>query len=302
MWDINDPYPPQEDFTCHRLDGPSTPTRRSPRRIGSRWSDSSSRKAGACPPSAQRFQVDDKTARKWYDRYRAEGAAGLEDRSSRPRHSANRTPEPLRRRVVELRRHTRRGAGFIAHATGMHASTVHRICVAEGLAASTEATAAPARLVRWCTSTSRTPSDPRRRRLAHPRTRQRRTPPTRGMALRPLRHRRPHPAGLLRDPHQRDRRHRRRVLATGRGLLRPLRDRLREGPHRQRPLLPLQRLRQGPQRHPHQPQTHPTLPAPNQRQSRAFPPHPQRGMGLRPRLGLRHPTMRRPPALHAPLQ
>ena len=68
------------------------------------------------------------------------------------------------------------------------------------------------------------------------------------------------------------------------------------------PLLPLQRLRQGPQRHPHQPQTHPTLPAPNQRQSRAFPPHPQRGMGLRPRLGLRHPTMRRPPALHAPLQ
>ena len=38
MWDINHPYPPQEDFTCHRLDGPSTPTRRSPRRIGSRWS------------------------------------------------------------------------------------------------------------------------------------------------------------------------------------------------------------------------------------------------------------------------
>ena len=85
------------------------------------------------PAVAQRFQVDDKTARKWCDRYRAEGAAGLEDRSSRPRHSPNRTPEPLRRRVVELRRHTRRGAGFIAHATGMHASTVHRICVAEGL-------------------------------------------------------------------------------------------------------------------------------------------------------------------------
>ena len=85
------------------------------------------------PAVAQRFQVDDKTVRKWCDRYRAEGAAGLEDRSSRPRHSPNRTPEPLRRRVVELRHHTRRGAGFIAHATGMHASTVHRICVAEGL-------------------------------------------------------------------------------------------------------------------------------------------------------------------------
>ena len=82
---------------------------------------------------AQRFQVDDKTVRKWCDRYRAEGAAGLEDRSSRPRHSPSRTPEPLRRRVVELRCHSRRGAGFIAYATGMHASTVHRICVAEGL-------------------------------------------------------------------------------------------------------------------------------------------------------------------------
>ena len=55
------------------------------------------------PAVAQRFQVDDKTVRKWCDRYRAEGAAGLEDRSSRPRHSPNRTPEPLRRRVVELR-------------------------------------------------------------------------------------------------------------------------------------------------------------------------------------------------------
>ena len=52
------------------------------------------------PAVAQRFQVDDKTVRKWCDRYRAEGAAGLEDRSSRPRHSPNRTPEPLRRRVA----------------------------------------------------------------------------------------------------------------------------------------------------------------------------------------------------------
>ena len=52
------------------------------------------------PAVAQRFQVDDKTVRKWCDRYRAEGAAGLEDRLSRPRHSPNRTPEPLRRRVV----------------------------------------------------------------------------------------------------------------------------------------------------------------------------------------------------------
>ena len=132
MWDIKHPYPPQEDFTCHRLDGQHPNAALTPAHrlkmvrlvVEEGWS---------VPAVAQRFQVDDKTVRKWCDRYRAEGAAGLEDRSSRPRHSPNRTPEPLRRRVVELRRHTRRGAGFIAHATGMHASTVHRICVAEGL-------------------------------------------------------------------------------------------------------------------------------------------------------------------------
>ena len=83
--------------------------------------------------AAQRFQVDPKTVRKWVHRYRCEGRSGLQDRSSRPRHSPRRTPEPQRRRVIELRRNSRRGAGFIAHATGMHASTVHRICVQAGL-------------------------------------------------------------------------------------------------------------------------------------------------------------------------
>ena len=40
---------------------------------------------------------------------------------------------PQRQRVIELRRRTRRGAGFIAHVCAMHASTVHRICVQAGL-------------------------------------------------------------------------------------------------------------------------------------------------------------------------
>ena len=35
--------------------------------------------------TADRFQVDAKTVRKWRDRFRAEGPAGLVDRSSRPR-------------------------------------------------------------------------------------------------------------------------------------------------------------------------------------------------------------------------
>ena len=35
--------------------------------------------------TAERFQVDAKTVRKWRDRFLAEGDAGLWDRSSRPR-------------------------------------------------------------------------------------------------------------------------------------------------------------------------------------------------------------------------
>ena len=102
-----------------------TPTQRLKmvRLVGDGWSVAA---------AAQRFQVDDKTTRKWLDRYRCEGEAGMGDRSSRPCHSPRRTPEPQRQRVIELRRRTRRGAGFIAHVCGMHASTVHRICVASG--------------------------------------------------------------------------------------------------------------------------------------------------------------------------
>ena len=75
------------------------------------------------PTAAQRFQVTAKTARKWPCRYEAEGRAGLEDRCSRPHSSPNATPEPKRQEVVDLRRASRRGAGFIAHLTGMHPST-----------------------------------------------------------------------------------------------------------------------------------------------------------------------------------
>ncbi len=42
--------------------------------------------------TAERFQVDAKTVRKWRDRFLAEGGAGLMDRSSRPHRSPNRTP------------------------------------------------------------------------------------------------------------------------------------------------------------------------------------------------------------------
>ena len=127
-----------------------TPTQRLKmvRLVGDGWSVAA---------AAQRFQVDDKTTRKWLDRYRCEGEAGMGDRSSRPCHSPRRTPEPQRQRVIELRRRTRRGAGFIAHVCGMHASTVHRICVQAGLGPSTAATAAAARRPSRCATSEKSP-------------------------------------------------------------------------------------------------------------------------------------------------
>jgi len=83
--------------------------------------------------TAERFQVDAKTVRKWRDRFLAEGEAGLQDRSSRPHRSPNRTPRSCRRRVIQLRKQHRWGADHIAHETGLAASTVQSILRREGL-------------------------------------------------------------------------------------------------------------------------------------------------------------------------
>lgn len=82
--------------------------------------------------TAERFQVDAKTVRKWRDRFLTEGAAGLLDRSSRPKRSPNRTRRVLRRRVVHLRRKRRWGADRIAHEVGLSSSTVQAILRAAG--------------------------------------------------------------------------------------------------------------------------------------------------------------------------
>jgi transposase InsO family protein len=84
--------------------------------------------------TAERFQVDAKTVRKWRDRYRAEGPVGLLDRSCRPRRSPNRTSRSCRRQVIQLRRRRRWGADRIAHEVGIAPSTVQGILRGEGLA------------------------------------------------------------------------------------------------------------------------------------------------------------------------
>ncbi len=83
--------------------------------------------------TAERFQVDAKTVRKWRDRWLAEGDDGLWDRSSRPHRSPNRTPRRIRRRVVRLRRERRWGADHIAYEVGLAASTVQNILRRAGL-------------------------------------------------------------------------------------------------------------------------------------------------------------------------
>jgi transposase InsO family protein len=75
------------------------------------------------------FMVAPRTARKWADRYRAEGPAGMADRSSRPRHCPARTPEQLKRQIVRLRWRHRLGPVQIAGQLGVPASTVHAVLV-----------------------------------------------------------------------------------------------------------------------------------------------------------------------------
>jgi transposase InsO family protein len=77
--------------------------------------------------TGERFQIDAKTVRKWRDRWLAEGDDGLFDRSSRPHRSPNRTSEPRRQAVVDLRLTRRWGASHIGHELGMAASTVQSI-------------------------------------------------------------------------------------------------------------------------------------------------------------------------------
>jgi transposase InsO family protein len=81
------------------------------------------------PRAAERYDVSWKTAKKWADRYEAEGPAGMFDRSSAPRHQPNRTPQPVVRKIVHLRWKQRLGPVEIADRLGMQSSTVYAVLV-----------------------------------------------------------------------------------------------------------------------------------------------------------------------------
>jgi len=75
------------------------------------------------------FMVSPRTAKKWADRYRLEGIAGMADRSSRPHTSPTKTSPDLVRQIVRLRWRHRLGPVQIAGRLGLPASTVHAVLV-----------------------------------------------------------------------------------------------------------------------------------------------------------------------------
>ncbi len=73
--------------------------------------------------AAERFGVASTTARRWAARYRAEGKAGMQDRSSRPHASPAKTDPATTKRIVSLRLRKRWGAVRLAAETGVASST-----------------------------------------------------------------------------------------------------------------------------------------------------------------------------------
>src|SRR3954468_334336 len=82
--------------------------------------------------AAEAAEVSERTCSKWVARYRAEGEAGLRDRSSAPHRIPHRTPADRVEVVVTLRRLRMTGAE-IAECLGMALSTVSAVLLRVGL-------------------------------------------------------------------------------------------------------------------------------------------------------------------------
>ena len=77
--------------------------------------------------AAERFQVSATTAKRWADRYRLLGDAGMQDRSSRPLRCPAQTPTRTGRRIIKLRCIRRWGPDRIGGHLRLPASTVHKV-------------------------------------------------------------------------------------------------------------------------------------------------------------------------------
>jgi transposase InsO family protein len=82
---------------------------------------------------AAELGISRQTAYRWVRRFQVEGAAGLSDRSSRPRSSPARTSSEREQAVLDARRSVRFGPLRIAALTGVPARTVSRILRRHGV-------------------------------------------------------------------------------------------------------------------------------------------------------------------------
>lgn len=99
---------------------------------------------------AEQLGISRATAYKWVRRHRAEGPAGLEDRSSRPRHSPRRVSPAVEAEILAARATWRYGPDRLGPLLGRPASTVHRVLARRGVSRLRDAdrvTTAPVRYV-----------------------------------------------------------------------------------------------------------------------------------------------------------
>jgi transposase InsO family protein len=99
---------------------------------------------------AEQLGISRATAYKWVRRYRAQGMAGLVDRSSRPRRSPRRLSETAEAQILAARARWRYGPDRLGPLLGLPPSTVHRVLRRRGFSRLRDAdrvTAAPVRYV-----------------------------------------------------------------------------------------------------------------------------------------------------------
>ena len=154
---------------------------------------------------ARQMRLSRGTVAKWWNRYVAEGEAGLVDRSSRPHRCPGRTPASVEERICRLRRSTRRAPVYLSARTPVPASTVWRILQRDGLNRLSCIDGPSGRVIRRYERSApgelaprhqQSRPDPPRGRLEDPRTRQPRRQaqaPPGGLHLPARRHRRPLP-------------------------------------------------------------------------------------------------------------
>lgn len=83
--------------------------------------------------TAESMGISRATAHKWLRRFREEGPAGLEDRSSAPHRSPHALPAREVRRIVAARRRLKRGPHQLAPVLGHPRSTVYAVLRRQGL-------------------------------------------------------------------------------------------------------------------------------------------------------------------------